>query len=154
MLYNFTMVKTCHTFTKTPRVTTEVNYRLRVIMMHQRRFIDCNKCITRMLIVGQPVHGQGQGTYGNSRFSLLHWFSFLQCQFCLLLKATSYLYFFFSFLKKSKPLSVSFPFYLATLAHPYVLLPKVPSPFNFILGTKICCLKFIVTINESFSKWF
>lgn len=60
--------------------------------------------------------------------------------------------FFFSFLKKSKSPTVSFPFYLVTLAHPYLLLPKVPSPLNFILGTKICCLKFIVTINESFSK--
>lgn len=74
-------------------------YRLQVITMSQCRLLTVTNVSVcwGMLIVGEGVHGWGQGAYRNSSFSLHHWFNFLRYQFCPLLTAILHLYLFLLF---------------------------------------------------------
>ena len=52
----------------TPRVNSNVNYGLGVVMMYPCKFINGNKCTTLqgVLIMGEAVHVWGLGVYGKS----------------------------------------------------------------------------------------
>ena len=73
-LYDTIMADTCHyTFVQThrmqsTRVNPNRNYGLQIIMMCECRFINVNNVPLwwDMLIMGEVVHVQGQGAYGNS----------------------------------------------------------------------------------------
>ena len=57
-----------HVNCTTPRVNTNVKYRLWVIMMCHCRFINCIKCTTLVqdLTMEKAVHEWGQKVYGKS----------------------------------------------------------------------------------------
>lgn len=75
------MMDTCpYTFVKTSRVyntrvNSNVNCGLRVAMMCQGRFIDCDQCtaLVHVLMMEEAMHVYGKGACGNSM---------LPAQFC------------------------------------------------------------------------